>query len=279
MKRSVVLLLVLASLAPTVSAQFSIRSAQDLGDANRRAMMDALAVGDFTVQELSMPDRATGAFEVDVVLDGQPRKLVLHPHSVRAPGFKLVVQDADGYHDVEPAAPVTVRGRIQGIEGSVVAGALVDGQLEAQVMVSRELPMLGIQPASRLDPTQGGTAHVVYSSRDNLPQDFTCGTPSLSGTDGGDGGGTPPPPGGLPEYDTAEIACDSDVEFYNANGQSVNNTQNDIENIINATAAIYEVEVNLTYEITNITVRTAEPDPYGTAAPSALLGVFSNEFI
>ena len=76
-----------------------------------------------------------------------------------------------------------------------------------------------------------------------------------------------------------ELACDADVEFYTANGSSVATTVADIENVINAVSWIYELDTRVSFVVTTVVVRTAEPDPYSSADPATLLASFRQEWI
>ena len=75
-----------------------------------------------------------------------------------------------------------------------------------------------------------------------------------------------------------EIAFDADVEYYNLNGSSVANTVNDIESIMNGVESIYENNTGVTFEVTTIVVRTAEPDPYTSNNPGTLLDQVGSEW-
>ena len=61
------------------------------------------------------------------------------------------------------------------------------------------------------------------------------------------------------------IGIDADFEFFQENGGSVNNTVADIENVMNATAEVYEdLSISITHEISILIVRTTSSDPYET---------------
>ncbi len=225
-----------------------------------------------TLQALALPDAPDAPFSFGLRVGEEWLVVHLARVSVRSDKFQLLVQQADGaIVPVEPAAPATVRGGVEGRPGSVVAGSLIDGRLEALVRLGDELPLIGVQPST------GGARgdHVVYDASAAIDVGGVCGTPDLPG-------GFTPPAGAAPDggpvvpADICEIACDADVEFYNQNSSSVSATQLDIENIINGVEAIYESEVAILYEITTILVRSAEPDPYGAFGGSAMLSEFTN---
>ena len=67
-------------------------------------------LSDFSVQELTLPQEIGQSLSVGVLLNGTSYILKLQPHSIRAEGFRLLVQGEDGeLRDVEPPAPKTVR--------------------------------------------------------------------------------------------------------------------------------------------------------------------------
>ncbi|MFO0840460.1 MAG: M12 family metallo-peptidase [Phycisphaerae bacterium] len=113
-------------------------------------------------------------------------------------------------------------------------------------------------------------------SDDPNAEPATCGTISI---------GTPPPP--IPSADApeavgiriCEIACDADFEFYQVNGASLSATVSDIENVINLASWIFEEDSGVRLQITQIVVRTAEPDPYDATYPGPLLTQFRDEWL
>ena len=235
-----------------------------------------LAVERYTLQPLAIPAEAGSGFQVDVALDGELVRLTLVPHSVRAPGFKLLVQGADGsLHEELPAPPATYRGSVEGRPGSLVAGSIIDGELEAFVSLSPDRPVFGIQPAREADPEAPKGLHVVYDGADTDLQGFHCGNV--------DEALRPEPPPAPKAGDAAgdvvcDIACAADAEFYAKNQSSVTKTQTDIENVINAVEAIYQSTNGILYSITTTIVYTTEPDPFTATDPNTLLNQFKSNW-
>jgi Metallo-peptidase family M12/IPT/TIG domain/Reprolysin family propeptide len=231
-------------------------------------VIDTLAVGEWTEQWLVLPAAAEGPLVVDLQLEGAPARLLLEPHSLRAPGFTVLVQGADGALVAVPAAPAaTFRGHVQGQPGSVVAASLLADGLHAFVRLPGRAPF-GVQPASIADPRAPRGLHLVYAADDGIGEPGLCGTP-----DAAPGAHAPAQgPAETPAPDVVcQIALDADFEYYQSNGSSVPATELDIENIINGVDAIYTQDVDVNYLITTILVRTAEPDPYSSTSPSTLL--------
>lgn len=229
----------------------------------------ALDTGRATLQRLVLPADPRAPFEVDVVLDGSAEHLVLAPHSLRAPGFRLLVQDAQGaLAEHEPAPVATLRGHVAGRPGSRVAATLRADGLHAWVLLDPARAPFGVQPSGLPG------LHAVHDGGDALAGPLACGTPDLPGRPAPAAG-----PGDTPAPNvTCEIACDADFEFYQANGSSVAATQLDIETVLNGVEAIYANDVDIEYAITTILVRTAEPDPFTSLSPNTLLNQFSNHW-
>jgi len=266
----------LALLASPAVAQFTIAEAQ-LADP---VLADALDVGAYSLQSLQMPTDLDANVEIDVVIDGQPQTLALYPWSVRSSEhFEVLVQGEDGeYSSFDPGPSQIWRGVVIGATESRISAVLKDGQLDAQLRLTADGEVWAIQPLRDVDPTAAADLHVVYSSADGVSKGQTCG-----GALEVQGGIAPPPStpsgfSGLADDKVCEIACDADVEFYNKNGSSVANTENDIELIIDRVQNIYQDDVSIIYEITTIIVRTSEPDPYGSSNAGTLLNQFVSQW-
>jgi len=198
------------------------------------------------------PAASVDGFRVTVELDGAAYELSLNRHSLRADGFQLLVQGADGaFAPHEPAPVATYRGGVLGAPGALVAGSLREDGLHALVRLDSD-QVFGIQPA------QGSNGrHAVYDVSATLPRDVSCGShdvesrslPFAAGA--GEGGN-----------EVVQIGIDSDNQFYLDQGSSVLATQQEIEGILNGAEAIYEADLDVTFELTVVVVRTAEPDPF-----------------
>jgi len=193
-----------------------------------------------------------------------------HPHSLRSPDFQVLADGPSGLVPV-PAPPVaTYRGGISGLYGSVVAISRNGPSITGVIRLLGTT--LGIQPVREVDPAAAADAHVVYDARHNAPTSGTCvavPVPALGGL------GSVGVRGGLGNLKFCEIAVDCDLQFYNANGNNLNNTVLDAENIINGTDAIYQSDVSIGYIITTVIVRTSSgSNPYTTNNSSNLLSEF-----
>ncbi len=252
------------------------------------ALADALQLDWFDLQPLDLPQDRPARFEAKVTFVGEEFTLSLERFSVRKDGFRLLVQDETGQiKEVEAPPPHTYRGTVLEIDGSEVAASLVDGQLSALIFLP-DGSLWGIQPVSEVTPGAPLSWHVVYDSADIQPDpSFTCGTddhmevtgaPGEEGEDESrseEGEGGPWAQGG---EKVADIAFDTDVEFYQANGSSRRLTLFDIERIVNAMNVIFRRDVGIDHWITVVLVRTAEPDPYSAASLGGLLCQFRAEW-
>ncbi len=233
-----------------------------------------------TVQSLRVGATGADLFSTVVTLDGRPQILTLQKHSLRKDNFRVMVQGSDGELE-EVAAPEvqTYRGSIEGLTGSVVAASIDSGRLHAQILLASG-ERWHVQPARESATEARGLAdHLVYRDHDIIPEDWRCGAgsaghvlskflPREEAMEVSSGGG----------MRICDLAFDSDVEFFQANGSSIAATVRDIETVMNDVSALYETKVNIAYELTTIVVRTAEPDPYTSSDNLTLLDEFAGEW-
>jgi len=212
--------------------------------------------------------------DTQIMIDDQPFTMTLTPHSIRAPGYRLVAQIDDGsYIDVDPGPDRTLRGSLIEAPGSSIMAMMMDNGLHASIRMPEGHsvyiePMLG--KVAGAQPNQ----YVQYTSEDVVHPGGFCGVddafmkahpPSVIPQEG-DGGGTD----GAAIHCT-EIAIDSDFEYYLAYGSSIANVQNRVTLVINTVNNQYINECDIQFVITQIIVRTAEPDPYSSTSAGTLL--------
>lgn len=236
---------------------------------------EQLGVSRYTLQTFEVPPENDGPWSFDIVLGGIAYAVIMEPHSIRSDHFEVIVIGEDGIHTrVEPPPIRTMKGEIIGLAGSTVRAAMVEGGVEVLVKLENGSTW-GIQPLAHIDPRAPRGTHVVYSEADIVSSGGVC------------GGALIPPgqvdeePPGMVLRGTAnkicEIAVDSDVEFFNGRG-SVANAVNDIEATMNAVETIYEINTGVTFEVTTVIVRTAEPDPYSSTVADTLLNQLGAEW-
>lgn len=275
------------ALLPLLSVVLTVDAATAAGAAELLpAAAAALGVGPdrLTLQLLAAPKAGGAEAKLDVELGGATRRLVLTPRSLRADDFRVLAQGPDGtLREVAVPAPTTWRGRVEGAEGSRVLAGLVDGELQASVMLpagpGAEAEWWLVTPARRLVSEAPASLYAVCREAEVTVAEGTCaaedGTPAGASAPGGVDRLQKLAPA---EVLDLELACDADFEFYTANGSSVANTVADIELVINGVADLYELDLQTTFSITTIIVREAEPDPYTTTNPTALLTQMQSEW-
>jgi hypothetical protein len=230
------------------------------------------------LEALNIQGQLGGPVTTDLTINGDRLTLRLSPHSVRAEGFEVRAQVADGsWQTVDPGPVKTLRGYVQGVPGSIVAGALLQDGLTATI----RLPGGERHWVEPLDGHVPGAdhLHVVYAQQDVLPNGGSCGSDAAEFNPqdvsreelGGMIGGEPK------SICVAELATDADVEYFNDYG-SVQAVQDRISLVINTMNVQYETEVNITHQLTTMLVRTSEPDPYSSLSNNDLICQFINEW-
>jgi hypothetical protein len=211
----------------------------------------------------------------------QPMTLELVPHRIRADGYQLLGIGPDGVPvPFNPGPERTLRGRVQEIPGSHVAGSLMSDGLYATVF-RPDGERLWIEAVGQRLGLGDNRIHAIYENCDTLPHGKSCGMDApivdidqdhvpQGGVAGGPQGGT---------ICTAELANDADFEFFQAHGSSVPLVQDRIELVTNTMNVQYEEEVGITHVITTTLVRFAEPDPYTVFTNTELLCQFINEWV
>lgn len=233
------------------------------------------------LEVLTIPENTGQGMLIPVVLDGGVYTLELEPRSVHSADFRLLVEQADGsLQEVEAPASTTFRGRVVEMPGSDVAASVTDAGMTATI-VFRDDVETGwfIQPLGDIVDGAPANVHVVYDGSATIATDAICGGAILDNNSvvGIDAQGFGSPRGTII---TAEIAYDADFQFYQQNGSSSTNTTNDINNIQNAMNVIYERDCGVTFEITEIVIRTSSGgNPYTTSDASALLSQFRSHWL
>ncbi len=239
-----------------------------------RFVLEELDVARYELQTLPLAESLQRPFTLELVLDGARVTLELAPHSVRAEGFELRVEDAHGAIETPaPALPATYRGTIAGQPLSrVAAGRVAKGW--KLLVVAADGRAWYAQPLAEVVPGAALGVHLVYRHDDVVLAPDFCGTVErpLPPPDPSHG----PAAGGCLKI--AELAWDCDYETYLANGSSVPSTLADVEAVTNALNVYYARDVLIEHQLTNILVRTAEPDPYSSYDPGVLLDSFVNEW-
>jgi hypothetical protein len=235
---------------------------------------------DFANAELVMLDDVAVPgvpFAFVVPLGADAYTLDLHPESIRADDYQLLVQQADGsIVPVEPDIERTFRGTVREVDGAMVAASVLPEGLFVRILLD-ENRQYWMEPVSSFLPDAPRGLHVVYEGGDVRCREAYCGmadevevhTDDLPiETDGP-----------LAAIKVAEVAADADVEYYNRWGQNVQNVQARITTVINSMNVEYERDVEIRHIMSAIVVRTAEPDPYSSSNSGTLLAQFQAEWV
>ncbi|MBN2212429.1 MAG: hypothetical protein JW709_13610 [Sedimentisphaerales bacterium] len=244
----------------------------------QRLIQDRLRISEYESVTLQSSRVNQREWRINTRFGEQNHQLVLQRYSVRAPGFRLLVQQKTGeLIEIEPPLPATYRGYVEGVSNSRVTASERNGLLEAKVQLGAgpEETWL-VKPVTKILPDCPNEQHIVYRADQVQGSGGTCAvTDEIHIRSLSEGA---PADGDVVNMDVqvCEIACDADVEYYQLNGSSVDDTVADIEMIINGVSDIYELDTQVTFQITAIIVRTEEPDPYTATAPLQLLGQFED---
>ncbi|MFT7680220.1 MAG: hypothetical protein ACI8QC_004226 [Planctomycetota bacterium] len=227
------------------------------------------------LQQIEVSGRVDLAVTATLQIEGRSDLLELLPHSVRAAGFQVQNQRDNGeLFNVRPEANRNLRGSLVGSPEARVAGALLDDGLYAMILLEsgREL---WVEPIIANFPDADPNTYVVYDVTAVRQGGHACGSQSLPNNQ------AQPTQGGqqhqMGVIQVAELAYDTDYEYYLDYGSS-GAVQARIELITNTLNLQYESEVNLTHQITSITVRSSSNDPYSSSNASTLLNSFRSHW-
>lgn len=241
-----------------------------------------------SVQLIDPPPGNPAQFELIVQVEGQPRVLWLAQRSVRAPGFQVLSEGADGQlRPIDPGPVMTYRGVIPGEPGSRVIAALIEGRFYAKIALPSGVEYF-VQPLSELaEPGAAGARSYGVYRADDSSQDWVCGTPPAgadspldAAPEGPDAGaGDDPGEGGIAggvALRVCEIAFDTDYELFVQNGSSEPATAAYAQFLTDLVADIYERQLRITYAITTIITRPQPNDPYFAQTAEGRLNEFRN---
>ncbi len=220
-----------------------------------------------SLQSLELPSGLPDEFSVTVQHEGRAHHLRLSSHSLRGPDFQVRVYRADGTVMSVPSPPSTLyRGEVMGEPGNVVVGRLTEEGLDAKVFRD-DGSTWSIEPSSidEMVRSQMSTRpHITFASdHDHVEANF-CGNDSSPvfsrpGENAEEEMGSDPDAGvrGVNCLKLCEIAFDADFEYYQAQGSSMASVVSRIESHMNQVDFFYARDLKVTYQLTQIVVRTA----------------------
>lgn len=275
--------LLVVSLALSIGGETLRQKAEPPGAAPEQApgwVNVTLGLSQGTLVTLNVDTTPGMTVDVVVPIEGALYPLTLRPHSVRSDKYQLLVEVAPGV--LEPAVPGpvrTLRGEVVGVPASVVLGSMrVDG-----LYASIRLPdgsRYQVEPAASRVPEALPGDYIVYRNEDVGGTEVMCAVAQPAGPPGSSEHSNTSPPGGgdgPTGLHVVELGIDADYEFYEAYG-TVMLVEARIDAVMLRVNEEFEDYVGITHLITTRIVRTAEPDPYTTNVPSALLDEFRSEW-
>ncbi|MEN0019585.1 MAG: M12 family metallo-peptidase [Planctomycetota bacterium] len=233
--------------------------------------------------ELQAQQPEPGRWSFIAPIDGERRTVELRTFDLRANSFAITFIDDNGESAADPGPTRAVRGTIDGMPGSIVAGGFdLDGGLSVMITTGGNNDLL-----YEMTPGDDGLHNVRHMTSLDLSGECGVGPGELVG-DVGDGAS----PGVFfrnANLRIAEIAFDTDVQLYNlltnpGDSQTVATQKITaaVEALLAAVTVIYERDALITYELTSILIRsTPAADVYTGTVPGAnggLLGQLRNEW-
>ncbi|MCB9845897.1 MAG: zinc-dependent metalloprotease [Phycisphaeraceae bacterium] len=212
------------------------------------------------------------AVSVGLVLDGQPREMLLRPHEVRSEGLHVRVSTPGGaLIDAPLPRPTTFRADF---DGGAASMSVVDGRLRGMIRLGegKDERTFGVEPL-------GHGWHISYDITDVIPTPGSCGSDVLQGLRGHaveHGGSVLRDPGDC--LRTVVAAFDADFEMFQINGSDVDATIADVEGVMNDVNFIYERDTGITHLIGTLIVRSSAADPYTSTDPFTRLDQFRSEW-
>ncbi|MEO0479544.1 MAG: M12 family metallo-peptidase [Planctomycetota bacterium] len=218
------------------------------------------------------------AFQMSMSIGGSDYLMSLQPNDLRGPNYQLLVDDGNTITAMPRSESVTWRGIVLTQDGPIadaaVSVSIVDGAMDGMIHLGGELGTYFIEPTQKYESSMPAESHIVYH-RSDIATAGACGvddrlTPVNTGqalTGQGLGG---------PTLREAEIAFDADFDLYQLRGSSVPATESFITAILNNIDAIYINDVDITYVITTILVRTAVT--YTSTSAGGVLNQFSQRW-
>ena len=155
-------------------------------------------------------------YSATIMLEGQPRTLHMDPHSVRAADFAIYRSSADGgLVEVSPGPVRTMRGYVENVPGSRIAGAILPRGLNAKIRMPSGR-MYGLVAVTNVIPGASPTTHMLFDLADSTEPSATCGfqPAAVAEAPANPTGGTCETVGPI----VARIGCDIDSAFVHGGG-------------------------------------------------------------
>jgi hypothetical protein len=198
---------------------------------------------------IDLPAGRPATIALDLEHDGLRREVVLERHSLRAPAFRVRTHsEAAGEELFAPLAPATYRGRIVGEPHSEVFGHLGADGLTLRVVSETK-------PDWRLRPDGAPGIHRTFDVVEGIERPIDCPLDAGSAFDGDGGHARTMTFAG---QHLAQIAFDVDFQYYQLKGSTVQGAVDAVEAILNQVDFFYARDLLVTYELTEVLVRTTQ---------------------
>ncbi|MBT5583663.1 MAG: hypothetical protein HOI89_08950 [Phycisphaerae bacterium] len=254
----------LAIAVAACTAAAPLASAAPAGGLTINAACEALSLESCTIQHLDLLPVGEADFDLNLIIEGQSRRINFIPRDVRSENYVLLVQEEDGSLVEYPAGPINTYLGTEHLNPDVrVAMATEDDGFRMR-MIDADGRQWFAEP---LDGRVAGAdidAYAVYediaiiSPLNECPVNdawrITDAPSAIRSLPGGERSGT---------LLAAEMAVDADYEFFQQYG-TVSGVENRVNAVINSVNIQYENQCNLTHEIQTIVVRSSSSDPYST---------------
>lgn len=255
-----------------------VQAAPDVARSIEDQVNEALGLHASSVATLTLAATPAATRSPVIQLGDESYTLDLRLHSVRSASYRVLIQQADGsLEDAVPGEIHTYRGRLAEVEGSVAAATVTPHGLHARIILP-DGDEYWVEPVTSQVPGAGRDAHAIYRTDDVIPTTSKCDAHAVmrmgAQPDGVALAGEVACGSGLC---IAEIACDTDVEYYEHWG-SATSVEDRINAVINAVNIHYERDVNIRHLISAIVIRTVEPDPYNSLDALTMLNEFRGEW-
>lgn len=226
-----------------------------------------------SIQAIDLPQETMDTLVVPLTLDGITYELALQRRSVRHQNFKVWVDQGGG--DLRAVDPPTVRtyeGEVLGPQGGTVAASCRDGQIDAVVWLD-DGTIWSVAPLNERADGPQRRLHGVFEGAGDEIDPSMCGTIAPPGPAAPEAPLLPPPTDPV----VAMIAFDTDVEFVQWAGGTIEDAVYYIERDYNPVRNKFQA-LGILHVVTDIIIRTVEPDPYTSTNPATLLTQFRHHW-
>ena len=264
----------MAITSTTIAAPASMTAEQPLD----RAINSELHLTHSWNTRLRINQNPEQDIQVSIPFENVAYTLNLEPYSIRSDEYQVFMQDDDGELYEVPAGPIrTLRGSIAELEGSVVAGSLMEDGLYARIRLANGQEFW-MEPVGEKLEGVASDVYAFYNTDDIIPSGGVC-----AAEDHMDVAGILAMQANYEQRSTnrgtiictAQLACDTDYEYYQDWGGQ---TESRINQVINSINSQYESQLDITHEITTVIVRSSSSDPYTSNDAGTLLDQFANEW-